>query len=42
MKKLKKREKTGRPSIQEDQPMLLQTIIDLATCEYFQIVTFLN
>ena len=31
MTKLKIREKAGRPSIQEDQPMLLQTIIDLAT-----------
>lgn len=33
-KKLKIREKAGRPTIQEDQPMLLQTIIDLATCKY--------
>ncbi len=32
--KLKIREKAGRPIIQEDQPMLLQTIIDLATCKY--------
>ena len=31
--KLKIREKAGRPSLQEDQPMLLQTIIDLATCK---------
>lgn len=33
-KKLKIREKAGRPTIQEDQLMLLQTIIDLATCKY--------
>ena len=31
--KLKIREKAGRPNIQEDQPMLLQTIIDMATCK---------
>ncbi len=33
-KKLKIRKKAGRPTIQEDQPMLFQTINDLATCKY--------
>lgn len=32
-KKLKMRDKVGRPCLQEDQPLLLQTIIDLATCK---------